>query len=85
MFAPRTTPSDVALLFWQEIKLITGTIVRKGWRPAYCWIGAFIPLWAYVVAPQQGIQVDLSQVNVFSSIILGAFIVRGVERIRGVS
>lgn len=70
---------------YEEFKVIAGLIIHRGWRPAFCWIGVFIPLWAYIVAPREGITIDLAQVNFFASIILGAFITRSFEKRKGMA
>ena len=70
---------------YQEIKTLIAALVHRGWRPAFCWIGVFIPAWAYIIAPREGIHVDLMQVNGFAAIILGAFITRSFEKRQGIA
>lgn len=57
-----------------------GTTGRTGWRPAFCWAGIFILLFAYVIGPSNGITVDLASVNALAAILLGAFVMRGFEK-----
>lgn len=70
------------LALWREIKHICGNIARKGWRPAFCWAGVFVLWYAYIDAPKHGIIVDLSAVNMLATILLGAFVTRGVEKVQ---
>lgn len=85
MLAAPQSSYDIALSIWREVKHISGNVARQGWRPAYCWVGAFIPLWAYVYAPAHNIQIDLGAVNTFATIILGAFVARSMEKRKGVA
>ena len=78
-------PQSRAHSIYEELKTIVGLIVQRGWRPAFCWIGVFIPAWAYIIAPREGIHLDLMQVNAFATIILGAFITRSFEKRQGIA
>jgi len=64
----------------REVWRGAGTLGRTGWRPAFCWVGCFILLFAYVIGPSNGVSVDLSAVNALAAILLGAFVMRGLEK-----
>ena len=78
-------PQNRAFSVYQELKTLAAILVHRGWRPAFCWIGVFIPAWAYIIAPREGIHLDLMQVNAFATIILGAFITRSFEKRQGIA
>ncbi len=74
---------NIAAQIWREVKHISGNIARKGWRPVFCWVVCYVVLYGYIVAPQQGIKIDLNAVNTLATVGLGMFITRGVEKWRG--
>lgn len=76
-------PQSRTFIAYEELKSIFGSIARRGWRPAFLWVSIYVVLYAYVIAPREGIAVDLGHVNTLASIGLGAFIMRGVEKLRG--
>lgn len=57
---------------------------ETGWRRCYGWLGPLVAFYTFVWAPSHGISVDSGAVNVFLSTVLGAFVMRGVEKINEV-
>lgn len=70
-----------ATAVYNHLRHTADRIAERGWRRAFGWLGVLVAYYSFIYAPSNGIVVDGGAVNVFLSLVFGAFVTRTAERV----